>query len=379
MSARGFPRVRLVGTPGERGFAYGLAVPDRIRRSVEIYAGIFKYYAGWDWETVVAHAARYEAPLEAYRPRYLEELQAIAEGSGVAFADLLAINARTEIMNAAVARSAAAGESLPPPAECTCITSLPSANARPQTLIGQNWDWKPATSETVIVLEVAGDDLPPFVTVVEAGLLAKTGMNAAGIGLTTNAMVTDRDSGEAGVPYHAILRAILESQTLSGAIFAITHQRRASAANYMIAHREGEAVDVEAAPGDFSQVQVRFPEGGTFAHTNHFLSEGGDFKDVGLWNGPDSLVRHQRMIGFLGGMGGEAGVEAFQDAFRDHFNFPYSICCHPDESLPPEQQYASVASILMDLGESKMWLAPGNPCESPYEELDYSVFFSRSD
>ena len=36
------------------------------------------------------------------------------------------------------------------------------------------------------------DDGPDFVTVVEAGLLAKTGMNSSGIGLATNALVTDR-------------------------------------------------------------------------------------------------------------------------------------------------------------------------------------------
>jgi hypothetical protein len=39
-------------------------------------------------------------------------------------------------------------------------------------------------ARTLVVLEVRQPDGPNFVTVVEAGLLAKTGMNAAGLGLS---------------------------------------------------------------------------------------------------------------------------------------------------------------------------------------------------
>src|SRR5207247_4924557 len=112
----------------------------------------------------------------------------------------LAINVLTEIMFSAVARQVAV--------ECTSFAALPEVTADGHVLIGQNWDWKPQTLDTVLVLEVERDDGPDFVTVVEAGLLAKTGMNAAGLAVATNALISDDDHGEPGLPYHVIWRAL---------------------------------------------------------------------------------------------------------------------------------------------------------------------------
>jgi hypothetical protein len=33
-------------------------------------------------------------------------------------------------------------------------------------------------------------------------------------------------------------------------------------------------------------------------------------------------------------------------------------------------QYATIASLVMDLTERRMWLASGTPCAAPYLELD---------
>ncbi len=364
MPQTSFPHIRVNGSPGDRGLQYGRQAESRIRRSIEIYAEIFRFYAGWDWTRVRDHAVQYEEPIRAYRAHFIDELKGIASGAGVAYEDVLAINVRTEIMNAAVARASAA--------ECTCVVSLPENNTGTHTVIGQNWDWKPKTAESVVVLEAEPEGLPNFVSVVEAGLLAKTGMNAAGLGLVTNALVTDQDSGEPAVPYHAVLRGILESTSLSGALFAITYHVRASAANYLIAHRDGEAANVESAPGDFSRLHVQFPQNDSFAHTNHFLQAGSDFKDVGLWSGPDSLVRYHRMSKYLSRSKREVNVAGLQQALQDHFNLPYAVCSHPDPTIPEPQQYATIASVIMDLNTAHMWLADGNPCTTPFVELDYS-------
>jgi hypothetical protein len=76
------------------------------------------------------------------------------------------------------------------------LAVLPGASENGHTLLGQNWDWLIHAWETTVVLESEQDQGPNFVTVVEAGLLAKTGMNAAGLGLVTNTLVSDRDIGE---------------------------------------------------------------------------------------------------------------------------------------------------------------------------------------
>jgi isopenicillin-N N-acyltransferase-like protein len=356
-----FPRVRVQGAPFERGQQYGAQAAGRVRKSVDIYRRVFQHYAGWDWDQVTTHAKAYAAPIETYRAHFIDEMHGIAAGAGLAFEDVLALNVRTEIMFAAVARAAAG--------ECTAVVALPEATADGHTLLAQNWDWKPDAAETVVLLEAEPDQGPRFITAVEAGLLAKTGMNSAGIGLVTNALVSDQDQGTPGVPYHAVLRAILESERMTEAVLAVTYHRRASSANYLIAHRDGEAINVEAAPGDYARVYTAFPERGIYSHTNHFICRGFDLKDVGLWDGPGSLFRQHRAGKFLAGQRGHCDVAALQEILADHFNYPNAICAHPDADLPRVEQYATVFSIVMDLSAGRMWLAPGNPCEASYREV----------
>ncbi|MGD2148924.1 MAG: C45 family autoproteolytic acyltransferase/hydrolase, partial [Anaerolineae bacterium] len=336
--------------------------------SLDTYRRIFAHYAGWDWDAVSRHAKTYVLAIEGYREHLLEEMQGIAEGAGLAFEDILALNVRTEVMFAAVARAA---DRSPAAAEgCTTVVALPEATADRHTLLGQNWDWIPGTGGNVVVLEAEPDDGPAFVTLVEAGLLAKTGLNSAGIGLVTNALVSDADRGEPAVPYHVILRAILESERASQALNAITRHRRASSANYLIAHRDGEAINVEAAPGDYSRVFIDFPDAGLFSHTNHFTNLRFDLRDVGIWDGPDSLLRLRRVQRLLDGRRGRIDVAVLREVLSDHFSHPESVCAHPDPRCPDVEQYATQFSIVMDLDAVAIWLGQGNPCQSELIPFD---------
>ncbi|MBI3647824.1 MAG: peptidase C45 [Actinobacteria bacterium] len=370
-----FPHVRVEGPARERGRQYGEQAAGRVRRSIEAYGEVFRHYAGWGWETVKAEAARYREPIERFGARYLEEIAGIAEGAGVGFEDVLALNVRTEVMFAAKARAAELeGRRV---GECSAFAVLPEASAGGHTLIGQNWDWLLHSFETVVVLETRQDEGPDFVTVVEAGLLAKTGMNSSGIGLATNALVTEIDRGEPGVPYHLVLRGILDSENISDALTVAQRGFRSSSANYLVASADGLAVDVEAVPGDFSALHIVFPTGGVLLHTNHFLAPTFDRKDVSLWVMPDSPFRLERLRSAVEGVGGGLTIDHFRSFLANHANHPSGICCHPDARMDPHDQGATVASVLMDLDRKTMWVADGHPCSSPYRELDYATFLSK--
>lgn len=362
MQTMTYPHVRVAGPADARGIAYGRQAASRVRRSVEIYRGVFAHYAGWSWDRVVGHALEYEPAIAAAHPAYLDEMRGIAEGAGLAFEDILAINVRTEVMFAAVARRAVR--------ECTAFAILPEASAGGHALVGQNWDWKPHMTETVVVLEVEQPDAPNFATVVEAGLLAKTGMNAAGIGLATNALISDQDRGEPGLPYHVVLRAIMDARTLPQALDAVTRHQRASAANYLLAGAGGMAVDVEAAPGDHSQVWLRWPERGILAHTNHYVCETG-LKDVMRWYSPDSPFRYERAARWLEGASGTIDTTGLEALLADHVNHPQGICTHPDETLPEFERDMSVASVIWDLTDRSARIADGQPCQAPFRHVDF--------
>jgi isopenicillin-N N-acyltransferase like protein len=367
------PRIRVEGTHYERGRQYGAQARAQVHLSVQAYERVFAHYAGWDWPAVRRAAAAFEAPIAAFRPAYLDEMRGIAEGAGLDLADVLAINVRTEVMYAAKARQAplaarAAGGQVP--AECSAFAVVPAPGApQPVTLLGQNWDWLLHSAQTLVILEARQDDGPDFVTVVEAGLLAKTGLNAAGLGLVTNALVTDADVGAPGVPYHVLLRAILDCATVTDALKVLQAGIRSSSANYLIAQASGAALDVEAAPGDFTRLYPRFPDHGLLLHTNHFLSPRLHPADLSLWAMPDSAIRLQRL---LAGARTPAALDDFRVLLADHADYPHGICAHPDPDEHPLERGATIASVLMDLNARRLWLAAGNPCQAPYRELDLS-------
>jgi isopenicillin-N N-acyltransferase-like protein len=57
------------------------------------------------------------------------------------------------------------------------------------------------------------------------------------------------------------------------------------------------------------------------------------------------------------------------DILRDHENAPTSICLHPDDTEGDEAE-AVVFSIVCDLEGGRLWVAPGIPCETEYQEID---------
>ena len=127
-----YPHVRVAGTAEQRGRQYGEQAAARIHRSVSAYREVFAHVAGWDWATVRAEAARFEAPIAAFGPRYLAEMRGPAAGAGLDFLDVLAINVRTEVMFAAKARQAA--DITGRPGECSAFAvapAPPAAAARP--------------------------------------------------------------------------------------------------------------------------------------------------------------------------------------------------------------------------------------------------------
>ncbi len=244
--------------------------------------------------------------------------------------------------------------------------------------MGQNWDWLPHSYETVVVLEAIQDEGPDFVTIVEAGLLAKTGLNSAGIGLCTNALVTDADRGEPGVPYHVVLRAILDAETITDALTTIQRQPRSSSAGYLIAHDDGLAVYVESAPGDFTQLHLVFPEQGVLLHTNHFVSAAYPGKDVSVWAMPDSPFRLERLRSLVRGAGVPLSVETFTAALSDHAGHPFGVCSHRDVRAPEPEQGATILSVVMELDRRRISIADGTPCTAEYRMLDYDAFLSKA-
>jgi isopenicillin-N N-acyltransferase like protein len=370
------PHIRVKGNALERGRQYGTQASARVRRSVAAYFDIFTGMAGLPRPQVHEYARSFIPAIEELNPGYLDEIRGIAAGAGVDLLDVLAINVRTEIMFSARAR-AASSQARGLPGECTSFAVVPPPGSGEPVLVGQNWDWLPHCSETIVVLEAEQEEGPEFVTVVEAGLLAKFGLNSAGLGIVTNALVTDDDHGAPGLPYHVLLRALHDCETVSAALAVLQRGCRSSSANYLLAHADGVALDVEAAPGDFSRIYLTFPEKRFLFHTNHFSATLPHTRDVSIWAMPSSPVRLSRILSAAQAADFTGSREQLQAVLSDHADYPSSVCCHPDERMVPWDRSATVASAIIDVRSRRMWLAAGFPCRTPYRELDYGGFLAK--
>ncbi len=329
-------------------------------RTLQAYAALFTHYAYLGWDEVTDYALRYADLIGDYDYSLIEEMQGIADGAGVEFRDILAINVRTEVMYGLGELHAA---------ECSAFAALPEAVANGHTLLGQNWDWHPAALDCCVVLSIEQQDRPNILTVVEAGLLAKMGMNSAGVGVATNALVSDIDRGEPGIPYHVLLRSILNSGTFDEAVDKVRSAHRASSANFLIAASDGRAIDLETAPGGPEHVFSIEPSGGVVGHANCFIAPDVTITDETERLRPLGKIRQRTIEAHLRSAADGIHADYMKDVLADHENHPHSMCRHPVEEVAPMDQSATVASVVMDLNEQTMWVADGQPCSQPYRQV----------
>lgn len=352
-----FPIVKTQGTPNDRGQQYGSRCREMIARVVAFYRWIFAIKSKLDWDQSLEKAAEFVPVLNDYDSDIMEEIEGIARGADRPVAEIVALNVRTELL---FLLATGAGQAK---ASCTSLAAVPPAAEH--TLLAQNWDWYPQVRDCCVILEEKPQDRPEILHVVEAGIIAKTGYNSAGIGLCTNALVTA--NWRVGVPYHAILWRILKSVTMADAIGAVTGPQRASAANYLIAHAAGEAVNLEAAPQDLN---VIFPQKGIISHANHCKISNTDIIDLtsAIW--PDTIMRDYRAGKILHQYNGHIDASSIQQVLKDHFDKPNSICTHKDVNLPPHEHSQTNVSLIMDLTEKSLLIAKGPPCEHKYVAIN---------
>jgi isopenicillin-N N-acyltransferase-like protein len=299
-------------------------------------------------------------------------MRGIADGAGVPFDAVLVLNCRSELMFAAATRK---GET--PPGECTSFAVAPDASSDGHMILGQNWDWVPFARDLSVLLEVERTDKPSFTTIVEAGMLAKVGMNEAGFGLCTNTLVSARDAERTGVPYHVMLRALLDCESVDEASRTLGSVDRALSANYLVADRSGHAVNFETIAGGPADIRATRPQGGLLAHSNHFLAPEFAAIDAYVAKSPHSLTRLGDMWHGLQ-QAEPRSVQRLQAALRSHEHAPNGVCSHPDPAAHPVYARTTVASFIADLTAGEFWFTDGPPCGGAYETYRFRTSIAQS-
>jgi isopenicillin-N N-acyltransferase-like protein len=352
------PLIEVSGAPHARGLQHGAQAAERIRRGIGHYTAQLQAL-DLDWPAVSALVQDYLPVIDRFDPTYSEEMRGIATGAGVKFEEIALLNARTEILKLASrpdlrARLARSED----PDGCTGLVALPGATRDRRVIHAQNWDWKAECAETAIVLRIRREDGPDILTFTEAGGLARSGFNAAGIAITANYLESDRDYRNIGVPLALIRRKVLEQAHVALAMRAVYCTAKSGSNNMMISHRDGVAIDFECAPDETFQV---LPTQGLVVHANHWQSPValGKLRDTGIQNTPDSLYRDIRVRDLLTPDLGAITVDSVKQALFDDFASPWSVC-RPPRLNTSSNLSATVAMIVMQpaLGEMEVALLP---------------------
>jgi len=347
-----FPLIDASGAPRERGKQIGHQAGERIDRSVEIYQRALAR-GGLDWAEVREIAARYLPRLEAYDAALTEEIRGIAEGAQRPVEDIVALNARTELLYDKSLRNV---ESTPD--GCTGAIAMPDITANGHMLHGQNWDWIDSCKDSSIVARIEREDGARLLIFVEAGIVARAGLNSFGVAVTGNFLACPHKPADNAVPLPLVRRRIIESRNLAEALKHVLRSPRSFATNLMISDSAGEAIDLETTP---EEVFWEKPDGGLLVHANHFRTTAARARvvDTGLALSPDSIYRDSRVERRLRQSAGHVTRADFESAFSDTYGSPNAVLSSPEPDPDRDREPSStVATIIMDTSLGTMWVAP---------------------
>lgn len=353
-----FPVHSLEGDAHECGVQHGALASDRVAKTIEFYLGVFGRHSKLSLDQVRERARAFAAQIEAIDAAIMAEIRGIAEGSQQQLEDIVAVNCRTELMYGASGGSRAA-------TECTTIAALPEATQHHGVIVGKNWDWRSPALDSVVLLRIRQKDKPALSLIVEAGMVGRDGFNEHGIVVCGNMLTSSEDKGRVGVPIPILRRRILNSRHFYEAIDILTRSPRGASGNYVLAHRDGIAIDFETTPDNVYPV---YPERGLLTHANHFQSLAAQTQGVAKSYNGDSLYRDFRARQLLEPKIGAITVEDVKAVLRDEFGAPRAICRAPHE-YAGQGSSMTIASTVFDLANMVMHVAAGQPNRSEYQPV----------
>ncbi|MER8267542.1 C45 family peptidase [Streptomyces griseus] len=381
-AARVLPVIEISGSPRERGRQYGEAVRPRLHAALGYYEEAFGRSAGLTWDQVTARAARWLEPVTAYAPHLVEEMRGIADGAGTGLLDVLALNARGEVIyDKSFAKIAADGAGERPaeeePAEgCTSFAAYGPASGDGHVYAGQNWDWRAGVAETVVMIRIVQPPRPTLIMQVEAGQIGRQGANSAGIAFNANGL-GGRFDDRIGLPQTVVRRTVLDQDNIADALDVLCRTRAHIASNALLTCREGFAIDLETTPAGHGWM---YPTDGLLVHGNHYqagipapLAAAG-YRPMSS----DSLVRvpraEQGLAALRHSTGPRESRELIRRAMSDHLGHPESLCTHPDPRRPAVEHWTTLVSSLADLTTGDYHVTAGTPCDRAYQHLPWNLY-----
>jgi isopenicillin-N N-acyltransferase-like protein len=248
MSTKPIPMIEVQGTHREVGRQIGTHF--RVQIGASLGSMREDLPAGMSWEDMLHQSDLYLGYSREVYPRYIKELQGVAEGAGVPF-DVLFLSMCEELWEASAWRDPAWRARR----GCTDLAARGRATVGGSTLIAHTNDLGPASEEELVLLKVKAGDDPEFLGISPGGVGYSAGFNAAGVSITGNEL--NSNDIRPGVPRMLVVRAILAARRLGEALNHCLLPQRASSYNNVVADAHGEVYSMEGWPPTVSRSTLR--------------------------------------------------------------------------------------------------------------------------
>jgi acyl-CoA:6-aminopenicillanic acid acyl transferase len=228
------------------------------------------------------------------------------------------------------------------------------------TLLGHNEHWLAGDIGNVAVVIERPDRGIPLAAPTVVCCLPAVGTNGAG-GVQGIGSLTANDE-RPGIPRVMVSRQSLGATNRAEAVQRTTLPGRAGGYGHVFAFPGGDTFVVETTATRHGVLEGPGP------HTNHYVSP--ELAELAPEPSEGSLGRYRRLQELLQERR-PSTAEVLMEVMADHEGQNQAICLHPKEDEGDEAS-AVLFGMVCDVEAGRMWVSPGNPCVTPYEEIDLS-------
>src|SRR5262245_6694607 len=232
----------ISGKPRERGRQYGDRYKADIRAMIdrEIFKRLVK--PGQTTRDDMLHYADACAKeIKAFAPVTHDEMEGMAEGSGIRLEELVLLNLHEEVTR---------GGMLPKVDHCTAIAVGPAEGEKGDTFVGQTWDWMESVRNLSNMLYWKRPEGPGLLAYAYPGLWVGAGMNSAGVALVWTS--AGGGSPRVGIPSYVRIAQMLYQDSLKAALDEARRAKHAGFFTFVLGDGGGNLANVEGSPKDLA-------------------------------------------------------------------------------------------------------------------------------
>ncbi len=352
MSGKRMKTIEASGKPHEIGRMHGMILRREIRDFVRY---LHNEFAADDVsvEEARAFAAKYIPYIKNFSLDAYNEMAGIAEGAEVNFEDIVMIALSEEVESFSHA--------------CTTFAATGQATTYSHTLLAQTWDDSLNWFQNVdtFMFKKRYNDAPEVLAFIFPGMIAAAGLNTSCLGISWNTV--PQLMIKRGVPTYVIINEVIKQKTAGEAISVVKTADRAGCFNFMVAD-DSIIYNVESTPED---VDVSYTSS-FYGHANHYVGDKFSHRqDLEIERKRSSasastVERHNRITNLLDENYSRVGREKAKEFLCDHFNYPDSICSHPNPDREKVDRCITRAAWVMLPCKREWWISSGPPCENKF-------------